>query len=185
MIRRLAFALTLLAAQALAAPEPYRLDPGHSTVGFTYRLAGTSGRGQMPVKSAVMLIDLRNIAASRVDVTLDATGARAGFVLATQAMKGPEILNAARHPEIAFRSTRITGTLGEAIVEGDLTVRGVTRPVTLRAGLYRAGDTDPGDLRRLTVLLTGQIDRRAFGADGFADIVGPLIDLRIVARIEK
>jgi polyisoprenoid-binding protein YceI len=132
-----------------------------------------------------MHIDLRDIRASEVEVTLDASGARAGFFLATQAMRGPLGLDTGRYPEIRFRSTRISGTLAAARIEGLLTVRGVTRPVTLRAGLYRTPETDPARLDRLTVLLTGEIDRHAFGASGFPDLVGPLIDLRIVARIER
>lgn len=185
MIRPLALALCLLADAALAAPEAFRLDTARSSVGFTYQFMGGDRRGTMPVRSADMAIDLRDIGASRVDVTLDPSRARAGFVFATQAMTGPRVLDTARHPEITFRSTRITGTLQEAQVTGDLTVRGVTRAVTLDAGLYRQRGSDPADLDNLTVLLTGTIDRHAFGADGFPAYVGPMITLRIVARIEK
>ena len=124
MIRFLALALCLLAGAAIAAPEAFRLDTARSSVGFTYRFMGGDTRGTMPVKSADMAIDLRDIAASRVNVTLDPTGARAGFLFATEAMTGPRVLDTARHPEITFRSTRITGTLQEARVTGDLTVRG-------------------------------------------------------------
>jgi len=184
MIRR-ALALLLLATQALAAPAPYRLDAARSVVGFTYTLGGTAGRGTMPVASADMVLDLADPGQSRVTVTLDAEGARAGFFLATQAMRGPRGLDTARHPVITFRSTAITGTLRAARVEGLLTVRGTTREVTLQATHYRPRDTDPSDLTRLTVLLTGQIDRHDFGVTGFPDLVGPTISLRIVARIER
>ncbi|MFB9151156.1 YceI family protein [Roseovarius ramblicola] len=182
---RLALAALLIAAQALAAPAPYRLDTDRSVVGFTYSLAGNAGRGTMPVASADMVLDLANPGQSRVTVTLDASGARAGFFLATQAMKGPQGLDTARHPSITFRSTAITGTLGKARVEGLLTVRGTTRKVTLDAGLYRQRGTDAADLTRLTVLLTGQVDRHDFGVTGFPGLVGPMIGLRIVARIAR
>ena len=182
---RLILALCLIAAPAAAAPEAWRLDAARSTVGFTYDFAQGDNRGTMPVKSADMRIDLRDLGASRVDVTLDASGARAGFFLATQAMRGPLGLDTAQHPEIRFRSTRITGTLAAARIEGLLTVRGISRPVTLRAGLYRTPETDPARLDRLTVLLTGEIDRHAFGASGFPDLVGPTIALRILARMER
>jgi polyisoprenoid-binding protein YceI len=185
MIRFLVLALCLVAGTATPAPEAFRLDTAGSSVGFTYRFMGGDTRGTMPVRSAEMTIDLRDIGASRVTVTLDPTRARAGFVFATEAMTGPRVLDTARHPAITFRSTRITGTLQDARVTGDLTVRGVTRPVTLKAGLYRQHGSDPADLDRLTVLLTGAIDRRDFGADGYPAYVGPMIALRIVARIEK
>lgn len=185
MLRRLALALCLIAPPIAAAPEAWRLDPVGSSVQFTYDFAQGDNRGTMPVKSAEMWIDLRDLGKSRVEVTLDATGARAGFFFATQAMKGPEVLDTARFPEITFRSKTITGTVQAATLTGDLTLRGVTRPVTLQAGLYRARDAEPGDQDHLTVLLTGQISRSAFGADGFAGYVGPMIGLRIVARIER
>lgn len=185
MLRRLALALCLIAPPIAAAPETWRLDPAGSSVQFTYDFAEGDNRGTMPVRSAELWIDLRDLGKSRVAVTLDATGARAGFFLATQAMKGPEVLDTARFPEITFRSKRIAGTVQAATLTGELTLRGVTRPVTLTGGLYRTRDTDPRDLDHLTILLTGQIDRRDFGASGFPDLVGPLIGLRIVARVER
>ena len=143
---RLTLAALLVAAQALAAPAPYRLDAARSVVGFTYDLAGNAGHGTMPVTSAEMVLDLADPGQSRVTVSLDASGARAGFFLATQAMRGPQGLDTARHPAITFRSTRVTGTLRAARVEGLLTVRGTTRKVTLTAAHYRQRDTDPSDL---------------------------------------
>ena len=100
-------------------------------------------------------------------------------------MKGPQVLDTARYPEILFRSPRITGDLSGTVVEGDLTICGITRPVRLNAGLYRQRGTDVDDLDKVTVQLTGAISRAAFGAGGFPGFVGDRIDLNIVARIEK
>jgi len=177
--------ICLAASLATAAPLPYRLDTTRSTVAFTYDLQGRTTEGRMPVKSADIRIDLHEIGRSTVSVTLDARRARAGFIFATRAMKGPDILDTARHPEIRFRSTRIRGSLSAATVTGDLTLRGITRPVTLAAGLYRQRGTAPDDLDQLTVLMTGRISRSAFGATGFAGMVGDAISLRIIARIGK
>ncbi|MET4101332.1 polyisoprenoid-binding protein YceI [Roseovarius sp. MBR-78] len=182
---RLILALVLLATQSLAAPEAWRLDVARSTVGFTYEFIEGDNSGTMPVAAADIRLDLRDITASEVAVTLDASGARAGFFLATQAMRGPRVLDTARHPSITFRSTRITGTVQAARIKGLLTVRGITRPVTLDAGLYRQRGADPAALDTLTVRLTGKIDRHAFGASGYPDLVGPIITLRIIARITR
>lgn len=168
-----------------AAPEAYRLNASQSIVGFTYMFQGNPNKGRMPVKAAEMTLDLDNVPNSVVNVTLDARRARAGFIFATQTMKGPEVLHTARFPEIQFRSTSIQGDLRGARVTGDLTVRGVTRPVTLNAGLYRQSGTEAGDRSRLIVQLTGTISRAAFGADGFPGFVDDQIDLNIIARIEK
>ena len=132
-----------------------------------------------------MVLDLDNVPRSQVDVTLDARRAKAGFIFATQTMKGPEVLHTNQFPEIVFRSTSISGDLNGASVKGNLTVRGVTRPVTLQAGLFRQSGTEIGDRSKLIVQLKGSISRAAFGADGFPGFVDDRIDLNIIARIEK
>ncbi|WP_224380122.1 YceI family protein [Roseovarius carneus] len=186
-MRRLLALLALITwgSVVLAAPADYRLDVARSEVAFGFDLQGIAARGTMPVKAAKMSIDLRDVARSEVEVTLDAAAATAGVIFVTQTMKGPQVLDVGRYPEILFRSTRITGDLSGAVVEGDLTIRGITRPVRLNAGLFRQRGTDVNDLDRLTVQLTGAISRAAFGAGGFAGFVGDRIDLNIMARIEK
>lgn len=57
--------------------------------------------------------------------------------------------------------------------------------MTLDAGLYRQRGTQPGDRNNLTVLLTGGVSRSAFGATGYAGLVGDRIGIRILARITK
>ena len=178
-------AIMVAATATLAAPVQYTLDAARSTVGFSFDFQGAQQTGTMPVSRANMLIDLDNVPASSVDVTLDPSGARAGVIFLTQTMKGPNVLDTARFPEIRFVSRRFTGDLNGASVTGDLTVRDITRPVTLKAGLFRQRGTQEGDRDALAVLLTGAISRAAFGADGFPGFVGDQIALRIIARIEK
>lgn len=181
----LAVILCLTAALGMAAPQAYSLDTARSIVGFSYEVEGTPYQGTMPVKSAEITLDLDNLPASRVRVTLDAAGARAGFFLATQAMKDPTVLDTGRFPDITFRSTNLTGDLSGATVQGELTMRGVTRLITLDARLYRQRGTAPDDRRNLAVLLTGQVSRSAFGATGYSGMVGDTIGLRIIARITR
>lgn len=170
---------------AYGGPDRYQLDAARSLVQFTYVFNGTRRTGRMPVKSADLLIDLDNLPASRVIVTLNARRARAGFIFATETMKSRDVLNTAQFPEITFRSTRFSGGLNGATVTGDLTIRDVTRPITLKAGLFRQRGTVAGDRDNLDVLLTGTVSRAAFGAGGFSRQVGDRIGLRIIARITK
>lgn len=186
MIRALAaFVLCLAAAAASAAPERYLLDTARSQVTFTYSFQGREQQGTMPVQAAKMVLDLDTLSASRVSVTLNARAARAGFVFATNAMRGKTMLDTDAHPAITFRSTSIRGSLRGAAVTGQLTIRGVTRPVTLKAGLYRQQGTARTDRDNLVVLLTGEISRSAFGASGYPNMVGDRIGLRVVAVIGK
>ncbi|MEM6635342.1 MAG: YceI family protein [Pseudomonadota bacterium] len=179
------FALLMAVPFAHAQPAPFLLDQGQSIVGFTYDLSGTPTEGTMPVSKAAISLDLDNLPASTVDVTLDPTQAKAGYFWATNAMRSEQVLAADNHPTIRFVSTSVRGDLNGGTVSGNLTVRGVTRPVILAAQLYRQSGTEVTDRDRLQILLTGRIDRNAFGASGFPGFVGPKLDLRIVARIER
>lgn len=185
MMTRLLCLIGLLFVQtaAIAAPVQYQLDRDLSQVGFSYEYGSGTGQGVMPVKSADIRLDLGNLPASQVTVTLNAQGARTGFLPATRAMKGPEVLHTARHPDIHFQSTQFVGNLNAAKVHGNLTIRGVTQPVTLSAKLYRQHGTQADDLSRLTIRLTGSVSRAAYGAKGFAQQVGDQITLDIFARI--
>lgn len=84
-----------------------------------------------------------------------------------------------------FRSTAIRRDGDGAEVQGDLTIRGVTRPVVLQATIYRQKGTEEGDLRQLTVQLKGSVRRSDFGATGWLDMVGDEVRLTILARIAK
>lgn len=181
-IRFLAILLVLLAAPApaAAAPRPYVLDPGGSRVAFLWSFGRDTVQGRMAVAAASLQIDFDDVAASRVAVAVDVTRADAGHPLATEALTGPRMLDAAAHPLITFESRRVTlvGD-GQARIEGDLTMRGVTRPVTLDARLTSTA----ADLSNLTVALSGTVRRSEFGATGWSDVVGDVVRLDIVAAL--
>ncbi|MFQ6548686.1 YceI family protein [Aestuariibius sp. 2305UL40-4] len=185
MLRLCVILWCVFGASAWADPERYALDAGQSTVGFTYDFTGREVQGQMPVADADLLIDLDRVSASRVAVSLDPSKADGGFAFASQALRSAQVLDAARHPRITFQSTSITGDLSGARVTGNLTVRGVTRPVTLNAALYRQQGTAAGERDRLSIILTGAVDRTAFGASGYPGYVGPVIDITILARVDR
>ncbi len=177
--------ILLLGAMVEAAPERYALDPARSQVGFTYTFSGDPVEGSMPVTAATLVIDLERIDRSQVSVTLDPGRADAGFAFASQALRSGSVLDVARHPSIRFQSTAIAGDLNGAVLRGNLTVRGVTQEVALRGTLLRQAGTAVTERDRLAILLTGAIDRRAFGATGYPGFVGPRIDLRILAEINR
>lgn len=162
----------------------YRLDPVGSQVEFTYWVNGQPARGSMPVRSADLSIDLAALHRSRAEVVLDATGTRTNALFVTQALKGDSVLAVARFPTIRFRSRSVQGTVQEgARILGDVTIRGVTRPIVLQARLFRPPGNASGAQNRLSVHLTGQISRAAFGATGYPDLVGDRVDLQVTARL--
>lgn len=178
--------LSILLAPALwAQPVPYALDPDRSTVSFSFDILGVPTGGTMPVAEADVALDLRTLANSRTDVTLDAAGAVTDFGPATQAMRGAGILNTDDHPTITFTTTGVSGTFAEGRIEGLVTIRGTTRPVVMAGQVLRQAGTDPGDTSNLAVRLTGEVNRFDFGLDGFADLVGPMIGLDITTILTR
>jgi len=178
----------ILADKVTAAPTRYQLDAQASTVGFVFTLGGARQNGTMQVATAEIFVDPANLAASRVDISLDVDSVRTPLPFARQALIGPDLLDVGQFPTIRFISTKVRlaadGRLsGGATISGNLTVHGVTRQVMLDAGLFRAKGSAPDDLSLLTVQLSGQLSRSAFGASGYGDLVGDPVDLNIVAVI--
>lgn len=175
----------LLASPASAAPTSYHLDTSASVVGFETDFGPDKISGNMPVSRADLLLDFKNPAASQFSVAIDVTGADASFPFAAQAMRGPKVLDAAEFPQITFESTSVKAAGDGADVTGQVTIRGVTRPMQLRATIYRQKGTEAGDLTRLSVRLTGAVNRSDFGATGWSDMVGDQVRLDIMARISQ
>ena len=177
--------LILMAAgsAAFSAPQSYVLQKEDSSVGFSWFLGKDEVNGTMPVASADVVLDLDRLRDSKVRVAVDVTRARAGFPFASQGMKSQRVLWADKFPRITFESTGIRQSDTGALIDGNLTVRGVTRPATFAARLFRQAGTEAGDRSRLSVRLTGSLSRAAFGADGWADLAGDQVKLNIIARM--
>ncbi|OYX43675.1 MAG: hypothetical protein B7Z02_09065 [Rhodobacterales bacterium 32-67-9] len=185
-MRALLLALMLAAPiPAQGAPIPYAYDADGSIVGFETDFGTTPIRGQMPVADIALALDFDRVAASHVEVTLDAAAARANIPFATQAMRGESVLATKNHPEIRFESTAVEPTETGARITGRLTIRGVTRDAALDAVLYRPPGSDPTARDDLKILLTGAVSRSAFGVTGFADLVADEVRLKILVHIRR
>jgi polyisoprenoid-binding protein YceI len=173
-----ALLLTALGMSAPAAaqdwqilpPQRYTADPNHMTLVFTVNHLGFSEfTASFDRIDATLDLDVNDPAAARLSVTipagsLDLPFPGNGFL---DTMLGETWLNAAAHPDITFVSTAVTLTGDRtADITGDLTLRGVTRPVTLQAtfnGGYAQPPWEP--YSRLGFSATGTILRSDFGMD--------------------
>lgn len=173
----------LLATPAAAAPQPYALQKADSSVGFSWSLGQDEVRGNMPIANADIVLDLERLQNSTATVVVDVRGARAGFPFASQGMKSQKVLWAQKYPTITFQSTRFQRQGDHAVVDGTLTVRGVSRPARFTAELFRPKGTAADDYSRLLVRLTGSLSRAAFGADGWSDMAGDEVKLSIKAKM--
>jgi polyisoprenoid-binding protein YceI len=177
-------ALLAGAPSARAAPVAYVLDAAASSVAFETDFGPDLISGSIPLERADLRLDFDSAAKSSISVALDVTGAKASFPFAAQALKGPKVLDAQTYPRMSFESTAISRDSDGAKVKGNLTIRGVTRPVTLTAVITRPKGSAADDMSRLTVRLTGRVNRSDFGATGWADMVGDEVRIVITARID-
>ena len=185
---RLAFLLSifcLITATATAAPRAYDFDYSASRIEFIYDFNGDTVKGRFPEFTGDLVIDFADMRKSKVSVSIETGSARGGFVFATSALRGPKILDAKAFPRITFRSIGAKVVNGIAKVDGEITVRDITRPITLTARFFRLEGHDPADRDELALQITGQFNRHEFGASGYDDMVGETLDIRILAKIKR
>lgn len=144
-------------------------DAAHSTVDFRVRhmVVGTF-RGTIEDFESRLVV-------AEDDASLTGSGRVASIVTRvenlTAHLAGDDFFDAASHPELRFASRSIRRSGDELVAEGDLTIRGVTRPVELR-GEARGPVTDLGGKERLGLDLETTIDRRDFGMAWNAPLPG-------------
>ena len=119
---------------ALAAPETYKIDPGHSNVGFSIRHFFSKVPGRYKTYEGTIVLDPKDLSKTAVNVTIDAGSIDTGVGDRDKHLASPDFFDAAKFPKITFVSTEVTpkGT-NKAAVKGNLTMKGVTKPVVLEA----------------------------------------------------
>jgi polyisoprenoid-binding protein YceI len=148
----------------------YRAQPVPSTFAFAVRHSGVFWyRGSLSDVAATLRSDGDALAldgSARVEsISVVEPSAMRASVL------GPEFFDAERHPEITFRSTAVRlANDGQAEVEGELTIRGVTRPVTARGQYAPPRPSSFGDIAGLQ--LQTRVDRREFGFEWQMELPG-------------
>jgi polyisoprenoid-binding protein YceI len=114
----------------------WKIDPGSTYVQFGIRHMGVSTvRGRFPDVAGTIVVDHDNPANSTVELTIGAASLDTGNAVRDQYVRTDAFLDVERFPAMTFRSTRIELLAGgpQALVTGDLTIRDVTRTVTLDA----------------------------------------------------
>jgi polyisoprenoid-binding protein YceI len=141
----------------------WTLDPAHSQVEFSVKhMMITTVRGQFRKFTVDIDFDEEHPAKSSVVAHLDASSIDTGMEARDAHLRSGDFFDTETHPELTFRSTRITGNDGDYKIDGDLTIRGETRPVTLDAEIGGIVPNMQGG-RRAAFNATTKISRKAFG----------------------
>ena len=122
-------ALTL---PAFAQRATYAIDPQHSQVDFGIKHMGISTvHGRFAIKDGQIDLDPANVTGSSVMATIDVTSVDTGESARDGHLRSPDFFDTAKFPSATFKSTKITKTGEGYDVIGDLSLHGVTKPVTL------------------------------------------------------
>ncbi len=133
-------ALALIAAAAmpaLAAPETYTIDGGHTYPRFSYSHFGMSTQLSRFNKTTGTVVLDKAAKTGSVDVLIDMKSVDTGFAVFNGHIQGEDFLDTAKFPTATFKSTKVVfdGDKPSAI-EGNLTIKGITKPVTLKVTNY-------------------------------------------------
>lgn len=164
----------------------YAIEPQHTQVLFTVNHLGfTEYTGQFTNPTGTLVLDPKNAANDRIEVAFAIDKVSTTVPALNEHLKKPEFFDAARFPEGRFVSTRVTVRGTTATIAGNLTLKGVTRPVVLQARFIGAG-TGPMGAHKATIgfAATTSIKRSDFGINGFVPLVSDKVDLVINAAFE-
>ncbi len=121
-----------LSSAAFAAPETYVIDGTHTLPRFEYNHFGYSTQLSRFDKTSGKITLDRVAKTGSVDVVIDAKSVDTGYALFNEHIQGEDFFDTAKYPTITFKSSNLKFDGDKLVaVEGDLTVKGVTKPVTL------------------------------------------------------
>jgi polyisoprenoid-binding protein YceI len=171
----------LLASAALAAPERYAFDPVHSNVlFFASHLGFSHPMGRFTGLSGGFTFDPDDWSSAKTDATIAVDTLYLGDADWQKKMLSDEFLDAKRFPTMRFVAEKLEKT-GEADGElrGELTLHGVTRPVTLKVHVNRVGTHSFSLTRVAGFSATTTIKRSEFGISHLLPAVGDEVEIRL------
>jgi polyisoprenoid-binding protein YceI len=175
-----------LAATPVVAAESFTLDPSHTFPSFEVTHLGFSiQRGRFDRTTGKVTLD---VAAKKgtADITIDTASVDTGLGKLEERLRGEDFFNVARYPTMTFRSSQFTFD-GDNVtsVTGDLTLLGVTRPVTLKASYFRCGEHPMARKKACGADLAGTIKRSDYGMKYLVGPVGDDVTLHIQVEALK
>jgi len=157
-----AFVAATLALSATAQAATWDIDPAHSSVGFSIRHIFSKVPGSFDKFSGTIEYDPANPTAASVKVEIDPVSINTKTQKRDDHLRSADFFDVAQFPAMSFQSTKVTKGEGNALsVEGNLTMHGVTKPVTLAVTFLGAGPAMGG--QRAGFEATTKIDRKEFG----------------------
>ena len=188
-----AFALPLVTAvviaassAALAAPETYVIDTGHTLPRFSYDHFGFSVQMSRFDKTSGKIVFDSAAKTGSVDVVIDTKSVDSGYPVFNGHLQGEDFLDTAKYPTATFKSTAVhfNGD-APATIDGELTLKGVTKPVTLVVSSFKHGVNPVVNKDEIGANASTTVKRSDFGAGKYAPYVGDDVTITIAVEALK
>jgi len=170
----------------------WNIDTTHSGINFSIRhMVVSKVRGRFARFSGTLALDEEDLTRSVVEATIDASSIDTGTGQRDDHLRSADFFDVARFPELRFRSTRIERLAEDRYrVAGDLTIRDVTRPVSLEVE-YGGRARDPWGNERAGFIARTSLDRKDFGLrwnqalEAGGVLVGDRVDIELEVQAVK
>ncbi|MEO6975676.1 MAG: YceI family protein [Gallionella sp.] len=179
-----ALAISVSLPVSAFAADSYTVDPYHTFPHFSINHLGFSTlQGRFDKTSGAITLD-RAAETGSVNISIEAGSVSTGYVKRDEHLKSPDFFNAAEFPAITYKSTAMHFKGGKpASVEGNLTIMGVTKPVTLTIDAFNCGTNPMNKKDECGAAASAQIKRSDFGVKYGLPAIGD--DVKLVFEIES
>lgn len=190
-IGALVLAALLPASAVFAAPENYTIDPEHSAVGFTIRHLFSKVPGRFTKFEGTLILDRDDFTKSSVQVSIDAASIDTNEPARDKHLRSDAFFDVEKNHTLTFQSTKVRSMAPNKLqIDGNLTIRGTTKPVTLDADILGFGPGYGGGFRGGFEART-KINRQDFGVawndvvEGGGYVLGNDVDITLNVEAAK
>lgn len=150
-------------ATPAAGATTWKIDPAHSSIEFAVKhMMFTTVKGRFTDAGGTIQFDPKNPTGGHADITIGTASIDTREAQRDAHLKSVDFFDVENFAAITFKSTRIEGTSKSFRMSGDLTIHGVTKPVTLDV-TYEGSGKDPWGGERAGYSATGKLNRKDFG----------------------
>ncbi|EMR5774473.1 YceI family protein [Acinetobacter baumannii] len=177
-------AVALASTVTLAAPVDYKIDPTHTATVFSWNHFGFSTpSANFSDIQGVIKVDNAKPANSSVNVTIPLSSVNTNVPALDKEFQEEAWFNAAKYPNITFKSTKVeTKDKKHFKITGDLTVKGITKPIVLDAVLNKQGEHPMAKVPAIGFNATTSFNRSDFGLGNYVPNVGDKITVNITTE---
>jgi polyisoprenoid-binding protein YceI len=164
----------------------YKADSAHTQIAFKVNHLGFNAyHGLFGDSTGTLILDPARPSAAKVDIEIPMSGIATTSAKLTEHLKSADFFDAAKFPTGRFQSTSVEVSGTNATITGNLTLKGVTRPVTLTAKFTGAGKGPMNGLETVGFEATASIRRSDFGISYGIPFVPDEVPLEITVAFEK